>query len=130
MRWRAHASSPKNSCSSASAGAATRISRRCSRVATHEFEPTVFHRTLGSHDPVLRIASGDTVRTWTVDSSGYDRDGRDLTPGGNPQTGPFFVEGAEPGDTLAVHLDRLWPSRERGWTRPLVAPNTVDPEHA
>jgi amidase len=96
-------------------------------VATHEFEPTVFHRTLGSHDPVLRIASGDTVRTWTVDSSGYDRDGRDLTPGGNPQTGPFFVDGAEPGDTLAVHLDRIEPNRARGVTGPLVALNVVDP---
>ena len=44
--------------------------------------------------------------TWCVDSGGYDRDGNDITEGGNPQTGPFFVEGAEPGDTLAVRLDR------------------------
>jgi acetamidase/formamidase len=96
-------------------------------VATHDFEPTRFHVTLGSHEPVLRIASGDTVRTWTVDSSGYDREGNDLTPGGNPQTGPFFVEGAEPGDTLAVHLDRIEPNRRRGITGQVVALNVVDP---
>jgi acetamidase/formamidase len=96
-------------------------------VATHDFEPKVFHTTIGSHEPVLRIASGDTVRTWTVDSSGYDREGTDLTPGGNPQTGPFFVEGAEPGDTLAVHLDRIEPNRTRGVTGQVVALNVVDP---
>jgi acetamidase/formamidase len=80
-------------------------------VATHDFDPTVFHVSLGSHDPVLRIASGDTVRTWCVDSGGSDRSGEQITPGGNPQTGPFFVEGAGPGDTLAVRLDRIEPNR-------------------
>ena len=96
-------------------------------MATHEFEPTVFHLTLGSHEPVLRVASGDTVRTWCVDSSGYDREGNDLTEGGNPQTGPFFVEGAAPGDTLAVHLDRIEPNRTRGLSGQVVALNVVDP---
>ena len=32
----------------------------------------------------------------------------------NPQTGPFFVEGAEPGDTLAIHLEKLEPARDYG----------------
>ena len=96
-------------------------------MATHDFEPTVFHTTLGSHEPVLRIASGDTVRTWCVDSGGYDRDGNDITEGGNPQTGPFFVEGAEPGDTLAVRLDRIEPNRTRGLTGQVVALNVVEP---
>ena len=40
---------------------------------------------------------------------------------------PFYVEGAKPGDTLAVRLDRLRPNRERGFTGTLVAPNVVDP---
>jgi amidase len=96
-------------------------------VASHDFEPTVFHLTLGSHEPVLRVASGDTVRTWCVDSSGYDREGNDLTEGGNPQTGPFFVESAAPGDTLAVHLDRVEPNRTRGLSGQVVALNVVDP---
>ena len=30
----------------------------------------------------------------------------------NPQTGPFFVEGAEPGDTLAIHIVDLTPARD------------------
>jgi acetamidase/formamidase len=32
----------------------------------------------------------------------------------NPQTGPFFVEGAEPGDTLALHIADLVPARDWG----------------
>jgi acetamidase/formamidase len=93
----------------------------------HDFEPTTFHLSLGSHEPALRVASGDTVRTWCVDSSGYDRDGNDLTDGGNPMTGPFYVEGAEPGDTLAVRLDRVRPNRARGVTGARIAPNVLDP---
>jgi acetamidase/formamidase len=96
----------------------------------HEFEPTAFHVTIGSHEPVLRVADGDTIATWCVDAGGWDRSSERIAPGGNPQTGPFFVEGAGPGDTLAVRFDRLRPNRARGWTRPLVAPNTVEPAHA
>ena len=93
----------------------------------HEFEPTLFHVTIGWHEPVLRVGDGDTVATWCVDSGGADRHGKQITDGGNPQTGPFFVEGAEPGDTLAVRFDRLRPNRARGHTGPLVAPHVVDP---
>jgi amidase len=93
----------------------------------HAFEPTHFHVTIGPHEPVLRIGDGDTVATWCVDAGGGDRRGEPITPGGNPQTGPFYVEGAQPGDTLAVRFDRLWPNRERGFTGSLVAPHVVDP---
>ena len=96
----------------------------------HEFEPTHFHVTIGSHEPVLRIGDGDSVATWCVDSGGRDREGKQVTDGGNPQTGPFYVEGAAPGDTLSVRFERLWPNRELGVTGGLVAPNVVDPGFA
>jgi len=96
-------------------------------MATHDFEPTHFHVTIGSHEPVLRVSSGDTVRTWCVDSGGFDRTETQITDGGNPQTGPFFVEDAAPGDTLAVHFERVQPNRARGVTGPVVAPHVVDP---
>jgi amidase len=98
------------------------------QMTVHTFEPTLFHTTLGSHTPVLRIRDGDTVSTWCVDAGGHDREFKPITAGGNPQTGPFYVEGAEPGDTLAVHFDRMWPNRKVGFTRKLVAPWVVDPE--
>jgi acetamidase/formamidase len=34
----------------------------------------------------------------------------------NPQTGPFYVEGAEPGDTLAVHFLSIEPREARGFS--------------
>ena len=93
----------------------------------HTFEPTEFHVTIGSHEPALRVADGDSVATWCVDAGGQDRNLEQVPPGGNPQTGPFYVEGAERGDTLAVRFDRLWPNRERGFTGTLVAPSVLDP---
>lgn len=95
---------------------------------THTFIPTHYHTTMGSHEPVLRIAPGDAVRTSTVDASGRDASGEPVTPGGNPQTGPFLVEGAQPGDTLVVQLLELAPNRATGWTSRTLAPNVVDPE--
>ncbi len=97
-------------------------------MVTHEFTPDVYYGSMGSHDPVLRIREGDTVETTTVDAGGLDATNERITPGGNPMTGPFFVEGAQPGDTLAVRLDHVRPNRRRGWSGSVVAPNVVDPE--
>ena len=96
---------------------------------THHFSPTHYYTTIGSHPPVLQIAPGDTVVTTTVDARGQGADGQSITPPGNPMTGPFYVEGAEPGDTLVVYLEQLTPNRPYGWTRRMVAPNVVDPEY-
>lgn len=97
-------------------------------MTTHHFSPTHYHITLGSHEPVLQIADGDTVLTTTVDANGMDARGETIAASPNPMTGPFFVEGAEPGDTLIVQLDRITPNRTYGWTRASVAANVVDPD--
>ena len=99
-------------------------------MTTHHFTPTHYHRVIGSHEAVLHIADGDSVVTTTVDAMGCDANGERVTDGGNPQTGPFFVDGAEPGDTLALHLDRLVPNRPLGFTSAALAPNVVEPEYA
>jgi acetamidase/formamidase len=93
----------------------------------YHFEPTHYHLTFGPHEPVLRIAEGDTVVTTTVDARG--RDARDAQVAGrpNPLTGPFYVEHAEPGDTLVLHLDHLYPNRDMGYTATTVAANVVEP---
>ena len=96
-------------------------------MTTHRFTPTHYYRTMGSHAPVLHIVRGDTVITTTVDAWGLDADERKATEGGNPMTGPFYIEGAEVGDTLVVHLDRLTLSRSTGWGRSRLAPNVLDP---
>ncbi len=75
---------------------------------TLDFEPKEFHRVFSaSIEPVLRIWPGDVVRTKTVDAGGVDWNGKSRGLGGNPQTGPFYVEGAMPEDTLVVHVRKL-----------------------
>ena len=96
-------------------------------MTVHQFVPDHYHTAIGTYEPVLRIASGDTVETSTVDSGGLDKARESVTPGGNPQTGPFYVEGAAPGDVLAVRFDRVLPNRPWGRTSALVAPHVVDP---
>jgi acetamidase/formamidase len=78
----------------------------------------------------LRITPGDTVAATTVDARGHDASGKPVTPPGNPQTGPFFVEGAEPGDALVVRFERIRVSRDTGWSSTTIAPNVVEPWHA
>jgi len=97
---------------------------------THDFKPTQFHRLFsGSIAPALRIHSGDTVRTWTVDAGGSDSGNRKLSEGGNPQTGPFYVEGALPGDTVAVHLIRISLNRDTAFSGGSLSPKALDPTY-
>jgi amidase len=93
----------------------------------HFFTPTRYYTTLGPHEPALRIADGDTVSAKTVDAHGCDWRGEQVAVKPNPQTGPFFVEGTEPGDTLAVRFDCLTPIREWGFTSSIIAPDVVEP---
>ena len=99
-------------------------------MTTHQFTPDHYFSTLGTHPPVLRVADGDSIETTTLDAGGFDHTRTRHHIGVNPMTGPFFVEDAEPGDTLAVRLDRLHPSRRFGWSGIQLAPNVVDPADA
>jgi amidase len=59
-------------------------------------------------EPVAHLKSGDILDTNTLDcfGNGIKKPGDTLSmaKGDNPLAGPFFVEGAEPGDTLAVKI--------------------------
>lgn len=95
---------------------------------TYRFEPQEFYNTFsGAHKAALRIKPGDHVVTYTIDASGVDSKGVKRGQGPNPETGPFFIEGAEPGDTLVVHLLRLETNRTTGYSASLLAPYTADP---
>jgi len=79
----------------------------------HEFVPTIFYRQFSPlNKPVLTINPGDSVHTKTVDAGGADEKGETRVLGGNPETGPFYVESAVPGDTLVVHIKRLRLNRD------------------
>src|SRR5262249_36125752 len=87
--------------------------RRTGAPQRHEFVPTTFHRQFSaSIAPVLHIWPGDTVHTTTVDAGGVDEHGVTRVLGGNPQTGPFYIETAMPGDVLAVRLTRVRLNRD------------------
>lgn len=79
----------------------------------HEFVPTDYSNEFSPHRaPVLTIWPGDSVHTTTLDSGGVDQYGKTRALFGNPQTGPFFVMGAKPGDVLAIRIKRLRLNRD------------------
>jgi acetamidase/formamidase len=88
------------------------------RAEVHHFAPGAFYRTFSSSNPVaLRIRPGDTVVTRTLDAAGGDEKGvLRHKVFGNPLTGPFYIEGAEPGDALLVTLNKVRLNRNWGWT--------------
>ncbi|GAA1855650.1 acetamidase/formamidase family protein [Asanoa iriomotensis] len=75
--------------------------------------------TFGGREPVARIKPGDILETYTEDCFGGVVLGVDDLPSRvcefpylNPVSGPFHVEGAEPGDTLALHFVSITPARD------------------
>jgi acetamidase/formamidase len=77
--------------------------------------------TFGGAEPIRSVRPGDVLELWTDDCfTGLLRTVDDLVsekirfPFLNPQTGPFYVEGAEPGDTLALRFVSIEPSRDWG----------------
>ncbi len=83
----------------------------------HEFMPKVYCNEFSARiEPVLKISPGDTVHTTTVDAGGVDANGAHPAAGGNPLTGPFYVEGAWPGDVLVIKLNRVRLNRDTAGT--------------
>jgi amidase len=75
------------------------------------FEPKNFYATYSyANEPALTIFPGDVVHTWTADAGGVDAKGIQHR-GGDSNIGPFYIEGALPGDTLVVHLLKVRTNR-------------------
>lgn len=96
----------------------------------HTFEPKEFHRVFSDGiAPVLHIFPGDTVKTWTVDAGGVDAKGVRRSQGGNPETGPFYVEGAFPGDTLVIKLNRVRLNRDSAGSGDQIAHSALTSDY-
>lgn len=96
--------------------------------AHHDFTPTVFYREFsGMKQPVLHLFPGDSVHTETVDAGGRDATGAHRVFGGNPLTGPFYIEGAMPGDTLVVKFTRVRLNRDSAQSGDSVVGTALDP---
>jgi acetamidase/formamidase len=90
---------------------------------TFEFvpSPAQLSWTFGGVKAISRLRPGTTLRLWTEDAFSGLLNKNSHLPGErirngrfNPQTGPFHVEGAEPGDTLVLHIAELTPARDWG----------------
>lgn len=120
-------------CVFSSVGVAQNVPAGAQAAAPHEYLLRATPRTVawGYYDaaaaPVLRIQSGDTVKFETLitnSPAGLEKAGlppdqvqqslRDIYkevtnkgPGGHILNGPVYVEGAEPGDTLEVRIQKI-----------------------
>ncbi|MFJ2163767.1 acetamidase/formamidase family protein [Streptomyces griseofuscus] len=97
------------------------------RILTVRPEPDEYAWTFGGAAPVARVAPGTVLDLFTEDCfAGRVRSEKDLVsevcefPFLNPQTGPFHIEGAEPGDTVAVHFVSVEPARD--WAASTTVP--------
>lgn len=77
--------------------------------------------TFGGVAPIMKVKPGSVMRLWSEDAfndtlqSVHDMASEKVDLRFvNPQTGPFYVEGAEPGDTLVIHIVDLVPARSFG----------------
>jgi amidase len=97
----------------------------------HDFVPTKFHRAFSPFvEPALHIKSGDSVHTTTVDAGGRDEKGASRVLGGNPETGPFYIDGALPGDILKVKLNSLRLNRDWAGSDDALVSRAVSPDLA
>jgi len=90
-------------------------------------KPDQYAWTFGGAPPLARIRPGTILEVFTEDCfAGRVRSTTDLVtevcefPFLNPQTGPFYIEGAEPGDTVAVHFVSIEPARD--WAASTTVP--------
>jgi len=69
-------------------------------------------------EPIATVSPGETVAVYTEDAfegkitTEADLPSKVLGSYLNPQTGPLYVDGAEPGDTLAVRIESIEPTRD------------------
>ncbi len=88
-----------------------------------EFKPTAeqLNYTFGGAAPVMKIKPGTALKLWSEDA--FNNTINKITDLAsekvdlrfvNPQTGPFYVEGAEPGDALAILFVDMKPARGLG----------------
>ena len=95
----------------------------------HRLEPDTYYYTFGPNEPALRVKSGDVVIARTRDAGGFNEKMEPMPEEmkqhsadaplceRNPQVGPVYVEGAEPGDVLAVDIQQIKLNRDYAWSR-------------
>lgn len=82
-------------------------------------QPGEYQYTFGPYsEPIATVGRGESVAIYTEDAFGGKLTSEDQPPSSvlgpylNPQTGPIYIEGAEPGDTLVVRIEDIEPARD------------------
>ena len=96
-------------------------------MSSRYFSPSQYFHTFAAHEPVLHLEPGDILTTTTLDAHGYDAAGQSAAPRSNPLSGPFRINGAQPGDTLVIQIQRLMPTRSYGFSYRNLRSNVVPP---
>jgi acetamidase/formamidase len=79
--------------------------------------PDTFFNTLWRGHPVVaRIKPGDVVFTRLLDAGARDYQNIQRAQPSNPMVGPIHVDGAEPGDAIAITFRKIRPSRGTAWS--------------
>jgi amidase len=87
-----------------------------SRTVHYELKYQDLKYVFGPLPPVMRVHAGDIIDTTTVDADGKALEEAGVkVMGPNPLTGPFYVEEAEPGDTLVVRFLTIDPNTKQGF---------------
>jgi len=93
----------------------------CNWAPDEDADPATHAFTFGGREGVVSVKPGTIIDSWSFDCfGGRVKSASDMSTQVcdprflNPQTGPFYVEGAEPGDTLAVHFISIEPREAWG----------------
>jgi acetamidase/formamidase len=102
--------------------------RRSSSPTRQTVHPVEFFRVVSATPrPLAHLWSGDTVRTETVGADGIDSAGKRRSAGGNPLTGPFYIENSLPGDVLVIRLLRVRTNRSWAISGASIASDALEP---
>ncbi len=95
----------------------------------HKLEPRIYYYTFGPNEPALTVKSGDITVVTTCDAGGFDEKMEPISEEKkqrsdvtflcelNPLVGPIYVEEAQPGDTLAVTIQKIKLNRNYAWSK-------------
>jgi acetamidase/formamidase len=85
-------------------------------VVHYELKMQELKTVYGDLPPVMHVKPGDIIDTTTVDADGKEPEAKGYKVAGpNPLTGPFYIDGAEPGDTLAVKFISIETNAKEGF---------------
>ncbi|MEP7362675.1 MAG: acetamidase/formamidase family protein [Acidobacteriota bacterium] len=91
--------------------------------------PTSFYNSFDHrHPPLAHIKPGEVVQTRTIDAGGVDENSKPSGSRGNPLTGPFYIEGAAPGDSIEVRFRRIRMNRDWGFSTFRLGLYAIAPE--